>query len=418
MKETKKQKYLDNLKRILISFNVNLENLLEFVRILTPILRMYEDRANKKREALKNILRGIPERVGIKEADAIGEDIIEETADEITDFLRAMSIASGTHKYQTELLYKTSFVMLISYFDYLLSDVIHCYYILFPDALSGRELSISLDELRQCYDREDAIGFILNKKVDSVLYGNLRSQMIYLEKDLKINISEQIINWDIINEAVERRNVIVHNNGVINRRYLNNVKISVKSERKVIKEGGVLTVDGDYFGKIYDEIMLAGLLLVQSCWRKWIKKDIDEADKSLVFITEKALIRENWRIAEKLGLFGKNINISSQERRNIMTLYYGESLKQQGRKEELKKELENINEEGLSPMVMAALCALKDDKDGFYKYVKKVAKMGKTRKEVFYDPYDWPVFNDFRKDKDYKDKVEKAFSSIKAVKNS
>lgn len=410
----KRRDYSNNLEQVLISFNVNLENLLEFVRVLTPILRIYEDKAIEKREALKNIIRGIPRKMGIQE-DIIAEEKIEKAADEITNFLRAMTISSGTHKYQMELLYKTSFVMLISYFDYLVSDLIHCYYRMYPKALSG-ELSISFNELKQCYSLEEAIDFILNKKVESVLYGNLRSQMTYLKNDLKINLNEKIINWDVINEAVERRNIIVHNNSMVNRRYLNNVKMSGDVLKKnVVKEGEVLTVDGEYFKKIHDEIMLAGLLLVQGCWRKWTNKDIEDADKSLIFITEKALIREDWKVAERLGLFGRNIDINSDEHKYMLTFYYCESLKQQGRKEELNKELENINEEGLSPMFMATICALKDDKDSFYKYVKKVAEMGKIRKDVFYAPYDWPVFNNFRKDKDYKDNVEKAFSNSKTI---
>ena len=164
MTETKQRQYSNNLERILINFNVNLENLLEFVGILVPILRTHDDKAKREREALKNIIRGIPGRAGIKEADSIAEDKVEEAADEITNFLRAMSFSSETHVYQTDLLYKTSYVMLISYFDYLLSDLIHCYYRMYPEALGGKELSISLDELKQCYSLEEAIDFILNKK--------------------------------------------------------------------------------------------------------------------------------------------------------------------------------------------------------------------------------------------------------------
>jgi hypothetical protein len=169
----KTQKYDgDSLNNILTSFMVNTENLLEFVTTLDPILRRYDETATKKKETVKDLIRGFPKGSEGKIIDKNKEKKIEETADSIINFVRAMSIAYDTHIYKTSLLYQTTTVMLLSYFDYLFSELIHFYYRRYPDALNGKDLSISLEELKSCFTKEEAVDFILNKKVESVLYGN------------------------------------------------------------------------------------------------------------------------------------------------------------------------------------------------------------------------------------------------------
>ena len=79
--------------------------------------------------------------------------------------------------------------MLISYFYYLISDIIWLYYKKFPDALRGKELSISLEDLKRCVDKGEAIDYILGKKIDSVLYGNLFNQINFLSSELNISLN-------------------------------------------------------------------------------------------------------------------------------------------------------------------------------------------------------------------------------------
>jgi len=403
----------DQLNNILTSFMVNTENLLEFITELDPILRTHDKMAIKKKEDVKDLIRGFPKGIEGKVIDENVEKKIEKVADEIVNFIRAMSIGYGTHVYKTELLYKTTCVMLLSYFDYLFSDLIHFYYRRYPNALIGKDLSISLEELKQCFTKEEAVDFILNKKVESVLFGNLKHQITFFKNDLNIDICEKIINWDFINEAIERRNLIVHNNGVVNRKYMNSIRSFSNTTNPIkLNEGEILSIDNNYYNAIYDEIFLAGLILVQNCWRKWIHENIDEADTSLIFLTEKAATREKWKLAERLGSFSKNIQIQSEDDKNKIMICYCETLRRQNKNEEFKKEFNKLNNIG-SPMFLAALCALRDDIEGFYVHVRKIAEAGKISKDVFFDTREWPVFNEFRRVEGYKANIEKAFVTAK-----
>ena len=156
----------------------------------------------------------------------------------MVQILKAIKALPHLTQSNVKLLHKSAFVMLISYFDFLISDLIHYFYQRYPESLSGKELSIKLNELKLCDHLTEAMDYIVNKEVDKVLYDSLEVQKGYLKNYLKIDIKENIIHWDKINEAIERRNIIVHNNSKINRRYLKSVDLSVIPEKtKNLKEG-------------------------------------------------------------------------------------------------------------------------------------------------------------------------------------
>lgn len=305
------------------------------------------------------------------------------------------------------MLYKSSFVMLVSYFDFLISDIIHFYYKLHPEGLSGKDLSITLNELKICSDHEEAIDVILNKKVDSILYGNLESQKIFFKNELQIDIRERVVNWDIINEAVERRNIIVHNDSVVNKRYLRNVALSIINKRRTdIKESERIGVNQEYFKRVYDEIFIAGIVLMESCWRKWKKEDVEKADDILLQVIYEALTREEWSVAERLGLFCKDIKVHNAAMRLMLDINYCQSLKWQGKKDELIAEMDKFDVSSLSPKFILALCALKGDKDGFYENLERAVVTEEMPKQYFDD---WPLFRELRQDVEYNERVNKAF---------
>jgi len=280
--------------------------------------------------------------------------------------------------------------------------------------LSGKELFITFNDLKQCSDKGAAVDHILSKKVDSVLYGNLSNQLNFFSSEFSIGLNKRIVKWDVINEAVERRNLIVHNNGIVNRRYINNVKRLAKG----LKGGDVLSVDGPYFKNIFEEVFLAGIVLAENCWRKWRKKETERAGDILVYEAGKAIVWGGWNVAEGLCLYAKGIPLSDEIDINTIEIYYCHSLKKRGKRDKMEAELKKLRRKELEPLFMAMVCALVDDKDGFYKCVEDLAQLGKPSKESFIGYFDWPTLMDMRNDEDYEERIERAYAKMKDVKNS
>jgi hypothetical protein len=313
---------------------------------------------------------------------------------------------------QADLLYKSSFVMLISYLDYLFSDIIHCYYESYPEGISGKELNINLNELKLCSDIKEAIGIVINKKIDMVLYDTIKRQTDYLKSELKIDIKENIISWPIINEAIERRNIIVHNNGVINKRYLDNVNLSVfdGKRKKKLNEGDEISVDEFYFRRVFNEIFIAGVILTESCWRKWRKDDINSADVKLINTMFYGLEKEEWDNAERLGLYSreKDCEAFNTANRLYLDINYCQSLKWAGKQGELNKELNKFDISTLSPKYIVAICALKSDRKGFYENIEKSINVDDMNEDSFNS---WPLFRELRNDEGYTEKIKAAFKN-------
>jgi len=392
----------------------NLEDLRGFVDNLAPLAKAYDDKAKNVYEGVTSILRNVPKIPGQEKRIELDEEKVEGAAKGIVSLIKSQVATQYLNRNQTEILYKTSFVMLISYFDYLMSDIIWCYYKTFPGALSGKELFISFNDLSRCGDKDEAIDYILSKKVDSVLYGNLTNQLNFFSSEFRIGLNKGIVKWDAINEAVERRNLIVHNSGIVNRRYINNVKRLAKG----IKEGDVLNVDARYLKNILEEVFLAGIVLAENCWRKWFKKKTEGAGDILVNEAGKAIYWRDWNLVERLCLYAKGIPESDGIDMDTIEIYYCHTLKKRGKRDKMEAELGKFRRKELRPLIMAMVCALVDDKDGFYECVKDLAELGKPSKESFIGDFDWPTLMDIREDEDYEERIERAYAKMKDVKNS
>lgn len=386
----------------------NLEDLRVFVHSMAPFAKAYDVKAKEVYEGITSILRNVPKIPGQEKAMEVDEEKVERAAKGIVSLIKSQVATQYLNRNQTEILYKTSFVMLISYFDYLMSDIIWCYYKMFPGALSGKELSISLDDLKRCGDKDEAVDYILSRKVDSVLYRNLNNQLNFFSSEFKIGLNKGIVKWDAINEAVERRNLVVHNSGIVNRRYINNVKRLAKG----IKKDDVLDVDARYLKTIFEEVFLAGIVLAENCWRKWLKKETEGADDILVNEAGKAIYWEDWNLIERLCLYAKGFPQSDGIDMDTIDIYYCHALKKLGKKDKMEAELKKFRRKELSPLIMAMVCALVDDKDGFYKCVEGLAELGEPSKESFIQDFDWPTLMDIRKDEDYEKRIERAYSKV------
>jgi len=214
---------------------------------------------------------------------------------------------------------------------------------------------------------------------------------------------------------VERRNLIVHNNGIVNRRYIDRVKRLAKG----IKEGDVLIVDDRYFKNIFGEVSLAGIILAENCWRKWRKKETKGAGDILVNEAGKAITLENWNLAEGLCLYAKGIPLSDGIDIDTIEIYYCYTLKKRGKRDKMEAELKKFRRKELGPFFKAMVCALVDNKDGFYKCVEDLAELEESpSKNSFIEYLDWPTLIDMRKDEDYKERIEWAYAKTKDAKNS
>lgn len=412
-KRIKKNKDVNPLEKLIYNYENNLYTLEFFITELYPHVNRYDDMAKKQLEDYKNKMRNTMREVFASSKSELKETGSEEqekrTSSSVNDVLKILQEGDWSRiniKFFTqrwELLWKSSFTMMIAYLDFLLSDLLHCYYDRYPEALN-EEMTLTYGELRKCTNLNEAIHIIIDRKIESILFKNFYKQMRFLKDEWNINIEEGIIKWEIIDEAYQRRNILVHNDGIVNERYMKNVRPYDGMES--VKKGDKLNVDGKYYLKVYMEIIVGGIILIQSCWRKWFKDNVREADLILIDSINKGLMCNEFEVAKRLSMYSKVVKLYDEQNRNNLDILYCYAMKKLGNKGEFNKEMKKLNIEGLSLKFPIKLAILKDDRELFYRNVKKAVTKGEVNRWEFRNT---AIYREFSGDNDFEKKIDEIF---------
>lgn len=414
-KETREKEF-STIRRIVMNFRVAMYGIKYFVTNIGPVADARDEKARKTGERIKKGIRSLlvniptsverdvkpPEQVNVEDGR------LSSTVDGIISVAKDYDYAGANVALDDELhrglLLKSSFMMMIATFDFLLSDILHCYYESYPEALND-DMVLPLGELRKCTDVREAVHMLMDQKVETVLFKNFAKQILFFENELKINTAGTIISWDLINEAYQRRNILAHNNGIVNTRYLRSV--GGLARVKGVKPGERLGVSWDYFLQIYWEILAGGIILAQNCWRKWFKEDSSDADSILVDSINRELLEEAIVPATRLCLYSRETEAGSEEARYDLDSLFCQLLKTLGLQEQLAKQIKKLEKSAAgNNKRLAIITALQDDKEAFYKHAENAVKNGAMHS----DDFDLAaIHNNFRGDVNFKTKLEEMF---------
>lgn len=115
------------------------------------------------------------------------------------------------HKGQISMLYQSSLISLIVFFELLVSRVIHTHITRFPDIIGAEDKTLSLDEIRKIGSFEEAEQFLIDQEVEGIMYGSFEKWYKYLIDKIKLSVTYVEKNKDILVEIFQRRNLLVHN---------------------------------------------------------------------------------------------------------------------------------------------------------------------------------------------------------------
>ncbi|MGB7200740.1 MAG: hypothetical protein WBD16_00580 [Pyrinomonadaceae bacterium] len=392
-----------DLNSIFSSFTNNLDSLKSFVDTLSPLvikklktrLKHFETESNK-------ILQ--KSGVGIKSRAPKEKPKIEISDRDLIRLFRLIPTVEAQH---INILMSSSFVLLISYFEFLFSDLLSFFYTKHYRQLTDVRLAIG--ELDHFENLEEAKYFYISKEVENLLlelktFNDIKKH--YSEK-LAVSLDEEIIDWQVISDARERRHLIVHNNGIINRKFLHSIDVENAADKNDLKIGEKVKIGLNIFKQVYTEIYSAGIFMIFNCWGQHQKKDIDKAIRLLLMFSFDSLKNGNYEVVEKLGSYLKihKLEGRTEEQDDLLLrirFNYCISLKKQKKKEELAKELTKIKTATLSPIFKIAHCALSDKRDEAINQLEP-AKIADNL--LFEEIEDWVLFDELRKDKVFMDKA-------------
>lgn len=230
----------------------------------------------------------------------------------------------------------------------------------------------------------------VREEVSNNLFDSIKT-LDKLNEKSSINLDRYICIRKVFEEIYYRRNLFVHNEGVVNKIYLDNIHDDYK---RSVKCGEKLVCD-DYY--LHNTIVVLKEMICVLFYEFLvsIKSDTKNYDILSENIAFTALNNEEYIFCEYIyGILVKNKDFSFLDK-SMFEVNRMIALKQQGKS--IEKLLDGFDVSAMQTKFLLAKCCLQDDFDSVY------TLLSRTYPESFNATAirDWPIFIDFRKTEQY-----------------
>lgn len=242
----------------------------------------------------------------------------------------------------------------------------------------------------------------IDKMIDGVLYGSFQSWLDYLNKKFSIAAAPLASNPQT-KEIFLRRNVVVHNGGLVSQQYLDGIGSSSGA-----RLGQPLPVDVDYLRRASDTMLVVGATLVFSAASRFVKDERSRRamEESIAggLIYSLLEARRYWAVQEIV----KSLDLDKFKNRGAALRAQVNgwlALKRLDRFNECESEVSAWDTDVLEPVFKLAKAALLDD----FEYAEGLASMLRGTPDLPIHHYlSWPLLDELREYERQKGQREEA----------
>lgn len=330
---------------------------------------------------------GDPEKMGLK--------ISFKSENKIDDDIKKDLNSFGKSQVHISILYKNSFISLLSSVEWFFSQILHFYYDKFPESAGIQKKTMTLSDLKNFRTIEDAEKYLIDSKIEEVLRGSFETWLGILKTELSLKLG--YIN-QIENELVEiyqRRNLLVHNGGVVNSIYLSKVN---ENNRKNIKINDTLNIEKAYLDNAICKLQKAFILIAAELWKKLDKDDTLRGDV-LSEIVYANLLQSRWEISEGLSYFIINDAQLLPIDKVIAQLNYWLSMKRQNKMDKIQEDIKKADFSDKKEILQLGLFSLREEKELFFEKLPIALDSNQLNIERLEE---FPIFEEMRQTDEYK----------------
>ncbi len=127
------------------------------------------------------------------------------------------NISQKVREYHSVRLAEDTFQQFVSVFEIFLTEVLRIWLTAYPQSLSGRQ--VKFEDILNAADKDSITDLVIGRELNEISYKKPAEWFIYLEQKAKLGcpVSAEI---EQIAEAKATRDLLVHNQGVVNQIYL------------------------------------------------------------------------------------------------------------------------------------------------------------------------------------------------------
>lgn len=306
-----------------------------------------------------------------------------------------------------ELLSRSFFATIFSLLDAFIADMLKYIYQNRPELFYQIDKTIKFRDLLDLESIEEAKEQALEQEVETMVRDSYVERFKTLERKFETKLRE-FENWPAFVECSQRRNLIVHCDGVVSDQYIKICKSEGWIFDKKIVKGVQLKIDPDYLFKAFFLAKEVGFKLAQVLWRINFKDKIKDADTELLSYVYDLLLAEDWKLSKNIGKFGfehpsKDDDVYNQ----MIRINYAQALKWSGSSDQALKIINEKDWRSSSLDFQLAVAVLKNDFATASKIMKRIGVKGDHVNEKSYQS--WPLFREFRKSTKFLQSYRKIF---------
>jgi hypothetical protein len=307
----------------------------------------------------------------------------------------AEKILSDNHANQ-RLLHESALIMGVGYVEALVSSIAWYYLTANEGTLTSSDNHFTYKDLLAINNIEEARDQLIETKIMEITSGSMIDWIKFIKKSFCLTSTYMDDFSSNIKEIGLRRNLLVHNAGIVNALYFRNVPDNIKND---IALGKRLNVSSKYFLNMLDILQVAFVLLACEVWSKRCNKE--EKDDIAVFLVSEsydALCEKRWSVARSFAKFAASDKDIKEFTRLMASVNLWQSYKWSGEFNEVKEEVEKWETDTLNFSFQLARAALLDEKENFF----TLLELAVTAKQILsWQAYEWPIFQKMREDEHF-----------------
>ncbi|WP_313441832.1 hypothetical protein [Stenotrophomonas sp.] len=299
-----------------------------------------------------------------------------------------------------ELMVRALFVQVFCEYDAFIGRMLTTVFLSKPDLMRSIKSEISLAELLAVNDIDAICQGILDKEVETFRRESYVEQFAKLETKFDIKL-KQFPEWSEFVELSQRRNALVHNDGIVSEQYL-----AVCGKEGVALDhvtlGSRRSVGAEDMRRVIRVMSKIGYMLCHTLWSKLFPDQIEDVHTSLVMTLYAFLEDRRWRVASDVGQFALTqpmLRKMSDMNRRVLTINTAIALKFSEEEVAARTLLDSCDWSAAMPEFRLAVAVLKDDFDEASDIMKKIGKEGDLLDQTAY--HEWPLFHKFREREDF-----------------
>lgn len=300
-------------------------------------------------------------------------------------------------------------IWLVAVYDSFLMQMLRAMFLSRPELLKSGQRQISYDKLLEFQDFDDATEFVIEKETEGILRESHAEQVRKISGYLgDTPLTKDLTIWPHFIELCERRNLLVHTDGIVSTQYLE-VCRKYGYDVSNIKKGDRLKVGWTYLRRAAFIIFEMSAKLLQVTWRKLDPKSVDEADGAFIALQYESIRRQQMKLACAVSDFGlKHIKKWASEGNRLMVVVNAaNAFKKNDQLNRSAEVLESVDWGATGEQYRVCVAAVRDDVE---EVISLMRRMGRGHPEIRATAYrEWPVFDGIRTNEAFRDAFEEVF---------